>query len=137
MTSHQFLRSVIDRIHDEYSADPLYMFGHSLGAIYALVGGFYNRDQIDGIVAFGVAGLSREWFSRDGGSLEDGKNVPVRLGQGRSDRLIPFSQAEQARDLLREAGYQVTLDGYDGGHGVPGDALKRAVNWVKNLANRQ
>jgi predicted esterase len=137
MTTHQFLRSVISRIHEEYRAGPLYMFGFSLGGVYTLAGGFYNRDQIDEIVAFGVDGLSREWFTNDGGSLEDGKNVAVRLVQGRSDPMIPFSHAEQARDVLRKAGYQVTLDGFDGGHAVPDDALKRAVSWVKDLANRQ
>jgi predicted esterase len=137
MTAHQFSRSVIDRIHEEYRVGPLYMFGFSLGGVYALAAGFYNRDQIDGIVAFGVDGLSREWFTQDGGSLEDGKDVPVRLAQGRSDPMIPFSHAEQAREALKEAGYQVTLDGFDGGHTVPDDALKRAVNWLKHLANRR
>lgn len=134
MTSHQFIRSVIARIQKEYSTGPLYIFGFSLGGIYALAGGFYNRDQIDGIVAFGVDGLSREWFTYDGGRLEDGKNVPVRLVQGRSDPMIPLSHAEQARDALKEAGYQVTLDAFDGGHAVPDAALQRAIDWLKGLA---
>lgn len=55
MTSHQFLRSVIGRIHEEYNA-------------------------------------------------------------------------EQSRDVLKDAGYRVTLDGFDGSHAVPDDAPKRAVS---------
>lgn len=137
MTTHQFLQSVIERIHGVYRVGPLYMFGFSMGGVYALAGGFYNRDQIDGIVAFGVDGVSRDWFTNDGGSLEDGNDVPVRLALGRSDPLVPFSHAEQARDALKEAGYQVTLDAFEGGHAVPDDALSRAVNWLKELANRR
>jgi predicted esterase len=136
LTIHQFLPTVIDRIEERYRVGPLYAFGFSLGGVYALAGGFYNRDRFDGIVAFGVGYFEEEWFTRDGGALEDGNHLPVRLVQGRSDPMVPFSHAERARDLLEEAGYPVVLDEFAGGHTVPDDALRRAVRWLVELAAR-
>lgn len=51
--------------------------------------------------------------------------------------MVPFSNAEQARDAFEAAGYEVVLDEFDGGHTVPDDALRRAVNWLRDLAIRQ
>jgi len=137
ITILQFLPSVIDRIQEQYRVGPLYVFGFSLGGVYAVVGGFYNRDRLEGIIAFGVGAIDREWFTAQGDSLESGNHLPVRLVLGRSDPMIPFSVAERVRDVLKEAGYQVVLDDFPGGHTVPDAALARAVNWLKELASRE
>lgn len=136
LTIDEFLPSVIDRIREQYRVGPIYLFGFSLGGVYALVGGFYNRDQVDGIIAFG-AQFSPELFTVRGDRLEDGNHLRIRLALGRSDPLVPFSHAERARDAFEGAGYRVTLDEFDGGHAVPDDALARAVTWLRDLTNRQ
>ena len=136
ITVFEFLPSVIDRIREQYRVGPLYAFGFSLGGVYALGGGFYNRNRFDGIIAFGIGtGIDRELFTMRGGSLEDGSQLKVRLVLGRSDRFVPFSEAERLRDLLKNAGYAVTLDAFDGGHEVPDDALGRAVTWLRKLVD--
>ncbi len=136
ITGFEFLPSVIDRIQEQYRVGPLYAFGFSLGGVYALGGGFYNRDRFEAIIAFGTgSGIERELFTMRGGRLEDGSHLKVRLVLGRSDRFVPFSEAERLRDLLKEAGYDVTLDAFDGGHEVPDDALGRAVTWLRKLVD--
>jgi predicted esterase len=85
------------------------------------------------VIAFGAT-YYRELFTTRGDRLEDGNDLAVRLVLGRSDPLVPFSNAEQARDAFEEAGYQVTLDEFEGGHTVPDDALRRAVEWLRNRA---
>lgn len=136
ITAFEFLPSVVDRIQEQYRVGPLYAFGFSLGGAYALGGGFYNRDLFEGIIAFGIgSGIDRELFTMRGSTLEDGSHLKVRLVLGRSDRLVPFSEAERLRDLLKTAGYDVTLDAFDGGHEVPDDALRRAVTWLNDLTN--
>jgi phospholipase/carboxylesterase len=136
LTVEDFFPSVIDRIREQYRVGPVYVFGFSLGGVYALVTGFYNRDQVDGIIAFGAT-YYRELFTAQGDRLEDGNRLPIRLALGRSDPMVPLSNAEQARDAFEEAGYEVVLDEFDGGHAVPDDALMRAVNWLRDLANRR
>ncbi|MGD2069658.1 MAG: carboxylesterase, partial [Gemmatimonadota bacterium] len=57
-------------------------------------------------------------------------HLPVYLGLGRSDPMVPFADAESARDILLEAGYSVTLRGFEGGHVLPDAELRRAVDWL-------
>jgi predicted esterase len=44
--------------------------------------------------------------------------------------MVPFADAESARDILLEAGYSVTLRGFEGGHVLPDAELRRAVDWL-------
>jgi predicted esterase len=136
LTVEDFFPSVIDRLREQYRVGPIYVFGFSLGGVYALVTGFQNRDQVDGVIAFGAT-YYRELFTSRGDRLEDGNHLKIRWVLGRSDPMVPFSNAERARDAFEEAGYEFVLDQFDGGHAVPDDALMRAVNWLKDLANGQ
>lgn len=136
LTVDEFFPSVIERIRERYRVGAIYVFGFSLGGVYALVDGFHNRDQVDGVIAFGAT-YYRELFTARGDRLEDGNHLKIRLVLGRSDPMVPFSNAEQARDAFETAGYEVVLDEFDGGHTVPNDALMRAVNWLRELAIRQ
>jgi predicted esterase len=135
LTLLEFLPSVLGRVREAYREGSAYVFGFSLGGVYALMGGFYNRDEVDGIVAFGAT-FSHELFTVRGERLEDGNHLPVRLALGRSDPMVPFSNAEEARDAFEEAGYEVILDEFPGGHTVPDDALRRAVIWLREVADR-
>lgn len=134
LSVEDFFPSVIDRIRDQYRVGPVYVFGFSLGGVYALVTGFQNRDQVDGIIAFGAT-YYRELFTARGDRPEDGNHLKIRWVLGRSDPMVPFSNAERARDAFEEAGYEIALDEFDGGHTVPEDALRRAVDWLKEVAN--
>jgi predicted esterase len=135
MSVEEFFPSVIDRIREQYRVGPIYVFGFSLGGVYALVSGFHNRDQVDGIIAFGAT-YYRELFTSRGDRLEDGNRLRIRWVLGRSDPMVPFSNAERAHDAFEEAGYEIVLDEFDGGHTVPDDALIRAVTWLRHVADR-
>jgi phospholipase/carboxylesterase len=134
LTIDEFLPSVIDRIRDQYLVNQVYLFGFSLGGVYAMVGGFFNRHQVDGIIAFGAT-FYEEFFTGRGDRLAAGNRLPIRLGLGRSDPMVPLSNANKARAAFEAAGYQVTLDAFPGGHAVPDDALARAVAWLVDIAN--
>ncbi len=136
LTVDGYFPVVFERIREQYRVGPVYLCGFSLGGVYALVGGFHNRDDIDGIIAFG-AQFYPELFTTRGDRLEDGNHLRIRVALGRSDPLVPFSHAERARDAFEEAGYEVTLDGFEGGHAVPDDALNRAVSWLRDLTGRE
>lgn len=136
LTVDGFFPSMIDRVREEYHVGPTYLFGFSMGGVYALVGGFLNRDRLDGIIAFGTQ-FYPQLFTVRGDRLEDGNHLLIRLGLGRSDPMVPFSHAERARDAFEEAGYEVVLDAFPGGHTVPDDALTRAVTWLQEVTGRE
>jgi dienelactone hydrolase len=89
VTLFEFLPSVIDRIREQYRVGPLYVFGFSLGGVYALTGGFYNRDEFDGVVAFG-AEFDSDWVHAPRGQFERRQSAPgtTRTGAIRPPRAL-------------------------------------------------
>jgi len=71
-----------------------------------------------------------------GGVLEDANHLPVFIGLGDADSMVPFEDAERMRDLLEEAGYEVTLMGFEGGHTLPPEQVSRAVAWLVGVERR-
>ncbi|HSM04295.1 MAG TPA: alpha/beta hydrolase-fold protein [Longimicrobiales bacterium] len=135
LTVFHFVPDLLDRVHARYAIGPVYSFGFSLGGVYALGGAFYHRERFDGTVVFGVGGMVEEWFELRGESMESGADLPIRFVVGDADRFVPIAEAERERDLLESAGYDVVFDLFEGGHTVPDDALTRAVEWVRGLAD--
>lgn len=131
LTSFDFIPRAVEAAAQQYELGNVYVLGFSQGAVYAFGAGFYNAGLFDGIVVFGLAGFSRDWATMRGGVLEDGNHLPVFIGLGEADPMVPFSDAELMRDLLEEAGYDVTLSGFAGGHTLPQAELLRAVEWLK------
>jgi predicted esterase len=130
LTVEEFIPSALARVRAEYDVSRAYVLGYSQGAIYGFLTAFYNSSDFSGIVAFALAGFTRDWATVRGGELEDGNHIPVFLGHGDADSRAPFAEAQRARDLLSEAGYQVRLHGFVGGHEVPSEALAEAVDWL-------
>jgi len=136
LTARKFIPAALQRVRREYRLGPVYVLGFSQGAIYALVTALYNRDDFSGVVAFGLAGFSRDWKAAYGDILGDGNHLPIYLALGRSDKYIPVEDIERARDVLTEAGYRVTLRLFEGGHSVPPEELARAVDWLVEESHR-
>ena len=63
-------------------------------------------------------------------SLPDLTGKSVFIGAGRRDAMVPAADTERLAELLRRAGADVTLHWDPGGHGVTGDELEAARQWV-------
>jgi predicted esterase len=63
-------------------------------------------------------------------SPPDLRGMPVFIGAGRTDPLIPLAQTERLGDLLRSAGAEVTLHVGAGGHGITPAELEGARQWL-------
>jgi phospholipase/carboxylesterase len=92
--------------------------GLSDGASFALSLGLANGDLFCEVMSF-----SAGFF-----------HVPLRMGHprvflshGHRDAIIDFRIGRQIADRLIESGYDVTLRPFDGGHGIPPDALEAAL----------
>jgi len=136
LTARRFIPAALQRVREEYRLGPVYVLGFSQGAIYGLVTALYNRDDFNGVVAFGLAGFSRDWEAAYGGILGDGNQLPIYLALGRSDKYIPVEDIERAQAVLTEAGYRVTLRLFEGGHSVPPEELARAAEWLVEESRR-
>lgn len=93
--------------------------GFSDGASYALSLGFANGGLFSDVLAFSPGGF-------EGGEVR----VPrarVFIGHGRSDRILPFSNAAAMVSLFRRAGYDVAFHPFDGGHVMTAAELDAAL----------
>lgn len=54
----------------------------------------------------------------------------VRLGAGRLDAIVPAANTERLAHLLRQAGAEVTLDWWNGGHSLEAEEISQARRWL-------
>jgi predicted esterase len=66
-------------------------------------------------------------------ALPDLARVPVFIGSGRQDPIVPVAEAERLAALLRRAGAPVTLHWAAGGHGLTQGDLDAARRWMDTI----
>jgi glyoxalase family protein len=112
-----------------YSFDPRRVIaaGYSNGANIAASLMLLRPEALAGAVLFhAMVPLAPE-------TPPDLRGVPVFMGAGRADPLIPARQTEELARLLDEAGAQVTLHWEPGGHGLSPAELRAAAAWLRAL----
>ena len=109
-----FARFAVDRTH-------IAIEGFSDGASYALSLGPTNGDLFTHVIA----------FSPGFRSPEDPLGLPpVFISHGRQDPVLPIDEASRSIvPALRDEGYEVTYEEFEGGHQVPREIAKAAVDW--------
>lgn len=63
-------------------------------------------------------------------TLPDLAGVSVFIGAGLHDPLVPFAQVEELASTLEQAGADVTVVSFDGGHTVSPGELDAARRWL-------
>jgi predicted esterase len=54
------------------------------------------------------------------------------ITHGTDDQQVRIEASERARDLLKQAGYRVQFETFDGGHVLPPDAMRNAGEWIRS-----
>jgi len=119
-----YLENVILQMQSRYRIEKVYLIGFSQGATVSYLTGISRPDIIDGIVVFG-GWLNPAWFTVD--DLSAASDLRVFIAQGSEDNL---DKARQSRDLLTEAGFEVSFHEFPGGHFIHLDTLHEAVAWM-------
>jgi predicted esterase len=96
--------------------------GFSDGASYALSLGVSNGDVLSHLVGYSP-GFLRLSSSTVG-------NPRIYVSHGQSDPILPVTASRDSIvPRLREAGYDVTYEEFDGGHEVPAAISESALDW--------
>ncbi len=108
-----------------YAVDPerIAVSGFSDGASYALSLGLTNGDLFHAVVAFSPG------FS----VVRERRGSPrVFISHGIDDRVLPIDRtSRQIVPRLRASDYDLVYREFDGGHTVPPDIAREAVEWLE------
>ncbi len=128
-SSHKKLRSFLVDAVGTYDLDPAKTFccGFSMGSIMALS------------IALTEPGFLRGVLSNSGYLPEDTgmkfnwngvKGLPVFIGHGLYDPVIPYAYGRRAKEVLESHGAVVTHREYDMGHQINEESLNDMIGWL-------
>jgi len=118
-----FLQAALESVYSRAAVDleRVVLAGFSDGASYVLSLGLCNGDLFSRLVAFSPGFMApQEQRGRPGIFVSHGAADPVLPVARCSRRLVP---------ALREAGYDVRYEEFDGGHHVPPEIAGDALSW--------
>jgi phospholipase/carboxylesterase len=116
------LRWVFERC--DVNAARLVLSGFSDGATYALALGLANGDLFSHILAFSPGFLI---------PIDQQRGRPaVCISHGVKDSILPIDQcSRRIVPLLKQAGYSVRFEEFEGGHQMPAEVIKSAAEWMR------
>lgn len=103
--------------------------GFSDGASYALMVGLGSGDLFTHVLAFSACIMN--------GTETKQPKPKVFLSHGRADSILPFGSCGSRIDAqLRDAGFDVRFEAFDGDHEVPPPVAEAAFRWFLGLKPR-
>jgi len=125
------LHALIDSEVERFGAGRVALAGFSQGAVTALYCGLRYRLPLAGIAvyaAFPLRGL--DFFDEQHPVTA---SVPLWIGHGRRDWVVPFGSGEQVRDELSSRGHPVQWRRYRGGHEIFGGVGGELAEFFEGL----
>ena len=118
-TSLESLQNLISYIHQTYPDSEISVGGFSQGASMSSML-LKSETPIHHAILFSPGLFLRSIDKTSGAS------PTVYISHGRDDKILPFSDAQKLKRMLSDAGFNVELSAFDGGHTIPAKALKEA-----------
>jgi len=118
------LDTALDRLFQAHPFDParVAIAGFSDGASYALSLGLANGDLFPKVVAFSPG--------FEAADLHQGRPA-FFITHGTRDEVLPISRTSRRLvPALRQNGYDVIYQEFDGGHAVPREFAVEAADWI-------
>ena len=112
-------------------AGRLVLAGFSQGGAIALHAGLRHPERIAGIMALSAYVPVGEKLSAERSTAN--RDVPIFMGHGSDDPIIPLVRAEQSRNLLKSLGYPVEWHEYGMPHSVCPEELTDIGTWLRKV----
>jgi phospholipase/carboxylesterase len=126
--SETYITRVVQDLGERYNIDEVYLLGYSQGAFFAYNSGIKNHHLFKGLICFS-GWLDTDWIKEK--SIKAAKDLRVFIAHGTKDRSVKYEEGIKAKDVLTSYGYDVTFRDFEGGHTVPEEVVKQAVEWME------
>jgi len=131
LAAERRLCALIDAEVERFGAHRVALAGFSQGGVMALYGGLRYRLPLAGIAVYAVFPLDGMQFL---GSLSPATSkVPLWMGHGVRDWVVPYSTGKELRRLLIDRGHPVTWHWYQGGHEIFGGVSTELTEFFDGL----
>lgn len=120
----RYIDRALQHTFERVAIDParIALGGFSDGASYALSLGASNGDLFSHLVGYSPG------FFNDAGATAD--KPRIFISHGITDPILPVaSSRDEVVPLLRDRGYDVTYEEFEGGHAVPAAISETALDW--------
>ena len=126
------LQALVDReVADGIPASRIVLAGFSQGCAMTLLTGLRAPQRLAGLL--GMSGYLPLAASTAAERSEANKDVPVFLGHGRMDPVVPFQRGADARDALVALGHPVEWHEYPMQHSVCEQEIQDAEAWLLKI----
>ncbi len=121
----RYILDVIESLRERYSVGDVYLMGFSQGGTFTYYTAIAHHDLFAGLATFGSR-LNEERFSSE--ELAAANRLRAFVAGGTRDS---GARPVRARYLLAEAGFDVELYEFDGGHTITREGMEEFIDWVK------
>jgi phospholipase/carboxylesterase len=125
----EYIVQLVDEIKNTYNVSEIFLSGFSQGGMMTLYIGVHHHELFAGLICFG--GALFDFIPHD--VLVMANSVPVLIVHGEADMVVRYEAATSAYQSLQSAGFDVTLQPFDGVHNIPKDVFLQAIQWMDDL----
>jgi phospholipase/carboxylesterase len=126
--AHARVVAMLDELGTQLKPSKVVLGGFSQGAMLACDVALRTERTLAGVALLsGTLVAHDEWAplaARRSG-------LAVFQSHGTEDPILPYAQAEKLRDMLRDAGVDVTWVPFRGGHAIPGTVTDGLGRWMR------
>lgn len=122
-------RLILAQVHDGFSTDRIVLAGFSQGGAIALRAGLEQKTPLAGVIALSCYLLQADRLESWGTSVS--RAVPIFMGHGRQDPVVPMTLGRTAAERLVAAGYLVEWQDYPMPHSVSPEEIQAIDQWLE------
>ncbi len=125
---NDYINNLAKDIQSKHKIKQTWLMGFSQGAYNGYMLAFKNPKLFSGLVVCGGGLITEVIPEKD---FKASKKMKVIISHGRQDKVVAFGEGQKAYDYLKAKGFDVTLQGFEGGHTVSPEAFKLFKDMIK------
>ncbi|MCP5151440.1 MAG: alpha/beta fold hydrolase [Chromatiales bacterium] len=130
--SAQILDALVAREGERgVEAEKVVVAGFSQGGAIALHGGLRQQQRLAGVLALSTYLPLGHTLGAEASNAN--RHVPIFMGHGSQDPVVPLALSEQSRALLSDHGYVVETHTYPMPHSVCAEEVRDIADWLRRV----